>query len=91
MASQLKYDSSTMTLLESYGINESAINQIIYDPILNSAKFVTWDGNQFCKINELPDDHKTRKNIILTRKITHNLDSNNPNVSSEFQTYIFLT
>ena len=42
-------------------------------------------------INELPDDHKTRKNIILTRKITHNLDDNNPNVSSEFQTYIFLT
>lgn len=91
MAKQLKYDSATMALLDSYGINESVINEIMYDPVLNAAKFVTWNGNQFCKINELPDDHKTRKNIILTRKITHNLDSNNQNVSSEFQTYIFLT
>ena len=85
MASQ-RIHSSTMTP-ESYGINENALNEMLYNPMLNSAKFVTWDGEQFCNINELPDDHKTRKNIILTRKITHN----NHNVSSEFQTYIFLT
>ena len=91
MASQVKYDMSTKNILDTYGIHEDILNNMIFNSELNSAKFITWDGKKFYNINQLPADHKTRKNIIITRKVTHGYNSTNPNISSEFKTYVFLT
>ena len=84
-------NSNSKQILDTYGINESLLNNIIYSPEFSDLKFISWDGTKLVNKNILPDNYKTCQNIVITKNIRHKyVISTSKNIESQSEIVIFL-